>query len=341
MERSFRKPKPTLRDVARTAGVSVATVSRVLNTPDVVRPDTRTKVEAVIAQLRFVRSAAARTINTGRSKIIGALVPTLDSDIFAFTIDAIENRLAGFGLSLVVATTGDDRQIEVEKAKALIDIGVEGIFLSGVTHDAALHDLIDRTGVPAVAISYFDPGYPLPTIGYDNAAATAQAMRHLVDLGHRRIALVHGPAEHNDRTRDRIAGAAGFAAELTPLETELSIEGGSKAVTRAQAQGHRFDAYLCVSDVMAFGVLFALQRAGLRVPQDLSVMGIHDLPGARMTCPSLSTVRLPAREMGERAATALAHWVEDGLRPQSVCLPTDLKIRGSTAPRHPTDQAPK
>lgn len=326
------KRRANLRDVAHRADVSVATVSRVLNSPEVVKQDTRRRVEAAIEELGFFRSAAARAINTGRTKILGALIPTIDSDIFALTIEAMENRLADFGFSLVVATTEEDPDKEARKARELLDIGVEGLFIPGVTHSEDLHALIARSNVPTMAISYYDPGYHLPTVGYDNQEAARVALDHLLELGHRRIAVIHGPTEHNDRTRARLDGTRTEApgVTLTYFETELTVAGGCKAVAQSLAGDLAFDAYLCVSDVLAFGALFELQRRAIAVPSDASVMGIHDLPISEVIEPHLSTVRLPAREMGLKAAELLAAWVEDGSRPEPVYFPTKLVVRQST-----------
>ncbi|MGH1576578.1 LacI family DNA-binding transcriptional regulator [Planktotalea sp.] len=333
MNNQPRKKKPNLRDVAREAGVSVATVSRVLNTPDVVNAEKRQIVQAVIERLGFVRSAAARSINSGRTKIFGALVPTLDSDIFALTLDALEKQLAGLGMSLVVATTNDDPELETRKAEELLNIGVEGLFLSGVSHDEELLKLIERTRTPTLAMSYFDPQYRLPTIGYDNALAARQALEHLIELGHRNIAMVHGPTSNNDRTRARVEGTFAQGVDVSYFETELSAEGGSTATRKSLKTGDPYDAYLCASDVLAFGVLSALSREGIKVPNDVSVIGIHDLPSSSVTFPTLSTIRLPVQKMGICAANALFEWAEKDVRPESICLPTELKARESTQRR--------
>lgn len=330
------KKRANLRDVARAAEVSVATVSRVLNSPAVVQEETRKRVEKAIAELGFHPSAAARAINSGRTKIIGALIPTLDSDIFALTIDAIESRLADFGFSLVVATTGEDQEKEALKAKELLDIGAEGLFLSGVTHSDKLYSLLDHARVPAVVTSYFDPDFMYPTIGYDNRDAARIALDHLLDLGHKRIAVVHGPVQNNDRTRERVFGASTDRTDisLSYIEAELTVDGGCLIASQALKEGLKYDAFLCVSDVLAFGVIFEMQRNRILVPEDVSVMGIHDLPSAMSTHPRLSTVRLPAREMGQQAAEALAKWVNDDILPQSVCLKSVLKARESTGLRN-------
>lgn len=335
MKTTPEKKKANLRDVARHAGVSVATVSRVLNNPDVVKPDTRQRVEEAIETLGFFRSAAARAINTGRTKIVGALIPSLDNDIFALTIDAMENRLADFGFSLVVATTLEDPEKEARKARELTDIGVEGLFVAGMAHSDELYEIIRRFRLPTIAMSCYDPSFELPTIGYDNHQAARIALQHLLDLGHRNIAVVHGPTEHNDRTRDRIAGAQSDRRDtrITCIPTDLSVQGGCAAVARCLENRFETDAILCVSDVMAFGAIFELQRRGYRVPQDISVMGIHDLPGAPSINPPLSTVHLPARQMGRKAAEELSMWIEQGTVPEPVCFETRLVGRGSTQAR--------
>lgn len=332
MKKAFEKKKANLRDVARTAQVSVATVSRVLNSPDVVKPDTRQRVEEVIEELGFFRSAAARAINTGRTKIVGALIPSLDNDIFALTIDAMEDRLADFGFSLVVATTEEDPDKEARKAQELLDIGVEGLFVPGITHSDELYALIRRFRLPTIAVSYYEPSFELPTIGYNNQEAARIAMQHLLDLGHRKIVVVHGPTENNDRTRERLVGSRSDQpdVEMTFVPTELSIAGGCSAVAKCQNHQNDIDAYLCVSDVMAFGVIFELQRRSYKVPDDVSVIGIHDLPSAQSLNPSLTTVHLPARRMGQTAAEALSHWIENDTVPEPMCFQTRLMERGST-----------
>ncbi|MEM7596971.1 MAG: LacI family DNA-binding transcriptional regulator [Pseudomonadota bacterium] len=330
-----KKKKPNLRDVARTAEVSVATVSRVLNSPDVVNKATRDRVEGVIAQLGFVRSAAARAINSGRTRLLGALIPTLDSDIFSLTVNSIEQTLVEHGLSLIVATTDDDPEKEARKAQELLDVGVEGIFVTGVDHSDALYEILQRSRVPTVAISFYDAGYHLPTVGYDNRVAAEMACAHLMELGHARVAVVHGPLSGNDRTQARIDGTrAALAGKSCRLyETDLRVEGGVKAVQQIMQDTPRCDAIFCLSDVMAFGVLNELLRMGVDVPRDLSVISIHDLPASEYTFPPLTTVHLPARQMGRKAAESLAAWVEHDVRPDPVHLASRLVVRGSTRQR--------
>lgn len=324
--------RASLRDVARAAGVSVATVSRVLNTPEKVSKKTRERVEAKIAELRFLPNAAARIFSTGRTRAVGALVPTLDNAIFARVLDSLEDCLGERGLSLVVATTCDDPDVEFKKANDLLKIGAEALIVIGVTRSPAFNGLIDTARLPVVAISYFDPDYSLPTIGYDNGEGARIALRHLLDLGHRNISVIHGPADTNDRTRARMAAIqdAASGANLTFHETEISVGGGCEAALQLAQAGLQADACLCLSDVIASGVLLEFLRQGIRVPDQISVTGIDDLPSSAFTQPPLTTVHLPVATMGRKAGTAIADWLDTGRAPTPMSLPVSLVERQST-----------
>ncbi len=327
------KKRANLRDVAKMAGVSVATVSRVLNSPGSVTERTRARVLVAIDELRFVPSAAARAINSGRTRIVGALIPTLDNAIFARFLDAVERHLAPHQLSLIVATTNGDAATEREKAQNLVDIGAEGLIVSGIHHSQEFLDLVTKNQLPVIVTSYFDAQYRLPTIGYDNRVAARVAARHLFDLGHTEIAVIHGPRRSNDRTSARIAGIeeAELMTKLVFHEVDLSVAGGCAAVQALVASGESVSAILCLSDVLAMGALFELDRAGLKVPLDISVMGIDDLPGSSFTAPALTSVHLPVQEMGAQAAKALSAWIEMGQVPDPVALSSNLVVRHSTA----------
>ncbi|GAA6206777.1 LacI family DNA-binding transcriptional regulator [Cognatishimia sp. WU-CL00825] len=325
--------RANLRDVARAADVSVATVSRVLNTPNSVAPNTRDKVQAVITELRFTPSAAARAINSGRTRFVGALVPTLDNAIFARFLAALENRLDDFGLSCVVATTQESAEAEVRKAKSLLDIGAEGLILSGVSHAPELFETVRQAQLPTLATSYFDVSAPLPTIGYDNEHAARMGLTHLLELGHTKIAIIHGPAAHNDRTGARLAGIHSLNCQtLSFHEAEISMQGGCGAAQDIADLVDKPSALFCLSDVLAMGALFELQRLGYKIPKDFSILGMDDLPSARHTFPALTTIHLPVRRMGEKAGTAMGDWLENNVVPQPEMLEVKLEIRGSTLP---------
>lgn len=329
-----RKRRATLRDVAQAAEVSVATVSRVLNAPATVSPITRERVEGAIDSLRFMRSPAARAINSGRTRAVAALVPTLDHAIFARFLGAMETRLGELGLSLLVATTGGDPEREERKAWGLVEIGAEGLIVSGVSHSTGLDRLADRHDLPIVATSFFDPASTMPTIGYDNRAVARTALDHLTALGHRRIGVIHGPLEGNDRTQARLDAlkASSDRGQLSFHAGDLGVGGGCRATAAALALPDSPTALLCLSDVIALGAMFELQRAGLGIPGDMSVIGIDDLSWSKHSAPGLTSVSLPVSEMGAEAAAALASWIETQERPDHRVLSHRLVPRGSTGP---------
>ena len=334
MPRALTKKKSNLRDVAAFAGVSVATVSRVLNAPEKVSYETRERVEAAIAQLKFVPSAAARAINSGRSRIVAALLPTLDNAIYARVVNGLENRLAADGLSLIVAQTGHDLGEELRRARQMLDIGAEALIVTGISHESGLYDLMERTQIPVVAVSYFEDRHRLPTVGYDNAEAAGVAARHMAALGHKRVAALHGPAASNDRTRARIDAlkTANHGIDFQFFEVPLRVEGGRFGVTELLESDLDCTGIVCLSDVIAHGALFELQRRGFSVPHEMSIMGIENLPGSQFTFPSLTSVDLSVEEMGSRAANAISQWLENDARPQPVRLSAKLVWRASTAP---------
>lgn len=333
MRRPIKK-RSNLRDVAARSGVSVATVSRVLNTPEKVTTKTRTRVEQAIADLKFVPSAAARAMNRGNSGIVAALLPTLDNAIYARVVNGLETRFRSDGLSLIVAQTGDDPEAELNRAKKMIDIGAEALIVVGVTHSAGLYDLIESTQRPVVAISYYDKSSSIPTIGYDNWEAASVAARHFADLGHRHVGVLHGTAAGNDRTERRLNALAeqDFGIEFNFFEVAVSMAGGLDGINRLRRVHPEITGALCFSDVIAHGALHRLNALHLRVPDEFSIMGIENLPGSEFTYPQLTSVRLSVERMGELSASAIISWLKTEMRPPSVNLPVELVPRGSTAP---------
>ncbi len=333
MSDKARKNRYNLRDVASHAGVSVATVSRVLNASSQVSPATRDRVTAAMTELRFVPSAAARAINSGRTRMVAALLPTLDNSIYSRVVDGLENRLADFGLSLIVAQTWDDQNTEFERAKELINIGAEGFIVAGITHSEDFLELMEHIQMPVVAISYFAPDNKIPTVGYDNWEAAITAAQHLHELGHRKVAAVHGHLENNDRTRRRREALenSGLPIDFEFVQVEISVAGGCEAARRVLAEHNDITGVICFSDVLAIGAMNEFQRNGLAIPDDISVMGIEDLKSSKFAYPSLTSVRLHVQEMGEKAAEAIAIWLDEQKRPDPVKLGIELNKRESTS----------
>ena len=299
-----------LRQLAAETGLSTATISRALNNSDKVTERTRRKVQEAAERLGYSPNAAARALSIRRSRMIGAVIPTLEGSIFARFINAIEDSLAAHGYALVIATTGSDPEIEQKRALEMLRMGAEGLIVSGLQHQDELLRYIKSRGIPTVATSIFANRGALPSIGYDNRALGRMAAEYLAGLGHRRIGLVHGPVGDNDRTRLRIAGVLDRIEDAVTAEVPLTVSGGVEATRKLLAGERPPSAILCLSDVLALGVLFEAPRLGASIPQDLSVMGFDDLDWAASANPPLTTIALPVDEMGRQSANAIVERLE-------------------------------
>lgn len=302
--------------VAKAANVSISTVSRSYNHPELVNPATRKKIDAAVRRLGYIRNRAAQTIHGIRSGTIGLVVPTIDHAIFAEVIQAFSDAVEPYGFTLLVASHGYDLEREYGVLRKFLEHRVDGVALIGLDHSAESYNLIQRQEIPAISIWNYNKASLLPCIGADNRRAGELAARHLVDLGHRDIGMVFPPTTDNDRARDRQEGAMSVLATLprpTPkewiIETPYSISDTKEAVTRMLSQSARPTALLCGNDVLAVGAIYAAMRCGLRVPEDISIIGIGDFKGSREMEPGLTTVRLPARRIGELAGKELARLI--------------------------------
>jgi LacI family transcriptional regulator len=325
-----RKGRATIIDVGRVAGVSDATVSRALNNPETVSKATRQRIDDAIIQTGYVPNPLAKAMVSGRTYTVGALVPTLDHAIFSKFLNTLEGELSTNGYSLVVAVTDGDPVREVEKAKKLLAMGVEGLVVSGLSHNAELVDQAHRFKIPLVATSYFEADSLLPTIGYDNEKAAQMAADHLISLGHHTIAVLHGPIQNNDRTRSRLKGLKEIQSPVSFefIGTTLDYAGGSKAALKIS---NAASAVLCLSDILAMGVLFKLQDQGVRVPGDISLMGFDDMAPSEFLSPALTTLKLPIAQMGQATAVAICHYLKSGSAILSHELIPEIVIRRSTA----------
>jgi len=331
--------RPVLADVARLAQVSTASVSRVLNAPDTVRPATRNRVLAAIDQLGYVLDGAARALKSGRVRSIGAVVPTLDNAIFASAINALQRRLAQRDFTLLVASSDYDAAEELREARALLVRGVDGMVLVGSAHSPELYRLLTQKQVPCVHTWTYLPDEERASIGFDNRLAARRSVDYLVGLGHRNIAMVAGIAADNDRATARLQGVTeGLAAHglsldgTQALQRHYDVREGRDAARQLLASRTPPTAIICGNDLLAMGVLFEAQAQGIPVPAQLSIVGFDDLPIASSLVPPLTTVHVPAVDMGQRAADYLLARIH-GLEPSlHTRLEADLIVRGTTAP---------
>lgn len=312
-----------VRELAKATGYSVATISRVLNGSEAVKKATRERVLAVAKELDFFPNPMARALATRRTRVVGAVIPTIEHSIFATFIRAIEETLAEKSYSLVLAITDFDASLEKVRAFQLMNMGAEALVVSGLDHDAEMLSVAAARKVPVLCTSIYQPDAPLPTIGYDNYALGRQAAAYLRGLGHRRIAVLHGGTDDNDRTQLRLDGIRSVLSEdqrARYSQVPLSVTGGAAATREifSDTAAPPPSAILCLSDVLALGVMFEAQRLDLTIPDDLSVMGFDDLEWARAAHPPLTTIQLPVAEMGHATAAALIDCLDNkaGLAPK-------------------------
>jgi LacI family transcriptional regulator len=330
---------PTQSDVALRAGVSTATVSRVLNNPESVRPRVRAWVEKVISDLDYFPHGAARALASNRSRTIGAVFPTVNNEIFAAAINALEESLFSAGYTLVLSVSKYSLETEATQVRRLVERGIDGLVLVGNDHAAETYALIDQARLPFVSLLSYDPNSSRSNIGILNRDGGRAAVEHLISLGHSRIGMICGLTAENDRARGRYQGFTDALADqgLRPfrdavVEKPYTIEAGREAL-RELLDGDRLpDALVCGNDVLALGVLLEAQSRGLDVPRDLSIVGFDDLPLARHFRPALTTIAVPVEAAGRHAGTSLVAAIAASGPVVSLCLEAPLLVRASTAP---------
>lgn len=329
---------PTVQDVARAAGVSTATVSRALNQPDSVRPALREKVLAAVARLGYVAHAGARALSLRRSGTVGVVVPTVDNAIFASGLQAFQRRLSAAGQVVLLAFSDYDPAQELTQVQALLARGVDALALTGLSQQPELLALLARRGLPWVHTGIFPAPPGSACVGFRNRVAIGRAVQYLLDLGHRRIAMLAGVTAHNDRAAERVAGvrealaAAGLQLPARWLaEAPYTVQAAREA-TRALLQGPAPTALLCGNDVLAFGALLECAAAGIEVPAALSVVGFDDLDLARQWRPTLTTLHVPTERMWTLAADYLLGRLDGSVaEPVQQELQVELVVRESTA----------
>lgn len=332
------RQRPRIEDVATAAGVSTATVSRVLNGLGVREP-LRLRVQAAVATLGYVPHAGARALMLHRTGTVGAIFPTVDNAIFAQAIDALQRRLGEDGLQLLIATSGYSNEHEMRQAVNLVARGVDALALCGVSQRPELPAFLHQRGTPCVHVMSV-PGPPdAVCVGFDNGAAIGQAVRYLVDLGHRRIGMLAGITRDNDRAAARVAGArAALQAaglEMSPaglVERPYALDAARDGLRELMSARARPTALLCGNDVLAFGALLEAQHQGIEVPRALSIIGFDDLDLARHLHPALTTIRVPAEAMWRLAGDRLVAALRGEPVPRSTAVEVSLVVRGSTGP---------
>ncbi|WP_281973175.1 LacI family DNA-binding transcriptional regulator [Ruegeria faecimaris] len=330
------KTAPTLEDVAKLAGVSTATVSRCLNSPNLVVQATRDRVQSAVDALGYTPNFAARVMAARRSHTIGAIIPTMENAIFARGLQAFQEELRQHGYTLLVSSSAYQPEIEEEQIRNLVARGADGLLLIGHDRDSRIYDYLAKRRIPVLIAWSFQADAPVPSVGFDNRAAMAELANQVIKLGHRTLGMISGVSTGNDRARLRIEGVQEAMRRnnipndrLTIVETPYEIENGAEAFSRLMSRQDRPTAVLCGNDVLAIGASRRAKEMGLRVPQDVSVTGFDDIELAQITDPGLTTVHVPHREMGRRAALELVGLIEKPTESCNVQLRTNLVERQS------------
>jgi LacI family transcriptional regulator len=327
-------PPSTLLDVARQAGVSPSTVSRILNGTARVSEDKRLAVLAAIAQMNFAPNQMAQGLKKGRSMTIGIVVQDISSPFFDETLRGVDDGLKGTGYASVIVSGHWNADEEADRIRLLLARKVDGIILlSGRISDEAVLQFANQRPIVST-------GRDLRTknaIGFklDNEHGAFLAVRHLIELGHRRIAFVSGPANNVD-AGERLTGYTRALREADiPLDPKLMVEGDFHEASGLMAVNHLFEtqqqftAVFAANDLSAYGVRLCLYRKGIRVPDDISLVGFDDLPGSSYTTPPLTTIHQPLYDIGRIATNALLRLI-NGESAHSEVPPLELVVRETT-----------
>ena len=330
---------PTLEDVARRAGVSTATVSRCLNSPERVVEQTRARVLKAVRDLGYAPNFNARALAAKRTNTFGAIIPTMENAIFARGLQAFQEELGKHGITLLVASSSYSPDLENEQVRALAARGADALLLIGHDRTPETYAFLERRQIPYVITWAYAPDRARLSIGFDNRRAMTVLAREVLALGHRRLGLITAPREGNDRARGRYLGVCDAMADcgldpqgLTVVETRYGIDTGAAAFESLMRGPSAPTAVVCGNDVLAAGALKRAREMGIGVPGDVSITGFDDIELADIVTPGITTMHVPHREMGRRAAELLVALRNGEQEGRSMELDATLRWRDSLGP---------
>lgn len=332
--------RPTIDDVARLAGVHKATVSRALNrsTEGLVGRDTVVRVREAADALGYVPNIMARGLRTASSMTIGVVIPDLTNPLFPPIVRGIENHLLSRGYTALLANTDENEAMERVAIGSLLARRVDGLIIGSGHRDDATLEEIHRAGVRAVLLNRDAGDIPYPLVVGQDAEGILASIEHLVGLGHRDLLHIAGPPGLSTSAARRVAfetacAEAGVRGRVMEVDS-LTAEAGQRAAeAMLDDVTDRPTAVVAGNDLIALGVLRTLRAHGIQCPADMSIVGFNDMVFAEDLHPPLTTVRVPARQMGEEAARLLLRMLDTGESETGrVLLPVSLVVRGSTGP---------
>ncbi|QGQ95214.1 LacI family transcriptional regulator [Paenibacillus psychroresistens] len=331
--------KTTIKDVAKKAGVSISTVSRVINGMDRVSKSTTKKVQLAVETLNFYPDHVARAMINKKTQTIGLIVPQLSNEYWALMSEVIQNQLWLNGYTTLISSTDNETDKENAYLKMYIERRVDGIIYCApsqhLSGDQQQMDMLKRSGVPIVTL---DPSVVgISCVTGDHLLGSFNAVEHLIQLGHRNIAYIGGPVVSIEREFGYRKAMMMHRLNLNEALI-LTVNGqtpkeGYRALQQLLASGEKFDALFCGNDMLAFGAIKALEEANIRVPEDVAVVGYDDIQSASLFKPTLTTVRQPISDIGKELIGLLLQCMDQEVgnrTPRKIVVPTELIVRESS-----------
>ncbi len=332
------KNRPSLKDVAALAGVSTASISRCINNPQKVAATTRLRIQQAVETLGYVPHFGGRALARNRTNTIGAIIPTMDNAMFASGLQAFQETLSQAGVTLLVGSSNYDPAQEFTQIQSLLSQGADGLLLIGEARPEKTRNFLAQHSVPHVLAWCFPKTGGSHAVGFDNQKSGYAIAEHVIAHGHRKLSVIAGLRDGNDRAQDRLLGIQGAInahpeVRLLGLEEcKYSFEEAGAALDSILSGPDSPTAVICGSDVLAVGAMLRARDLGLCIPKDISITGFDDINLARVTTPGLTTVRVPQDEMGRKAAHVLLGLLNtDNPHGQSFELMTTIINRGTLA----------
>jgi LacI family transcriptional regulator len=343
--------RATLRDVALLAGVHISTVSRALNpqTQHLLTPEVVEEIRRISKSLNYRRNAAAHSLRTNRTRLVGVVLPDITNPVFPPIIRGIEDGLAKHGYLAILANTDGHLDREAEIAETLLARGVDGLILASVEREDRAISQLTAEGLPIVTVNRRVDDPAVSSVVNDEADGIRLVLTHLVSLGHSSVANIAGPQSLSTGVeRYRAFETQRRALSLKPDQRLIAFAAafneaeGDRCTEELLGRGITFSAIVCSNDRLAIGAIAALRRAGLECPENISITGYNDMPLVDRLSPSLSTVRIQQYEVGRDAVGVLFEMIETPAArrtPRHLIRPVELVIRDSTSARAAGNEA--
>lgn len=327
------------KDVARIAGVSTATVSRAMNYPDRVSEPVLARIESVVKSLGWAPHGAARALASRRTGAIGAVFPTLTYGDFPRAIQALQHALAENSYTLLLSFSEYDLDQELRQVRMLLERGVDGIVLVGKLHHPDVPDLLARYKVPFLNAFVYDPKSPETSVGPDNYKALHRLTNYLVELGHTRFGIIGQSTKNNDRVQARLQGVKDALAEhAIAVHPRHQVEGlwgireGKLLIRQILKHAPQPTALVCGNGYLAVGAMLECERLGIRVPEDISIVGYDDFEFMAEIPTAITTVRVSGEDVGRRCAEIIVSRLAGGSdEPPHECS-AEILVRASSGP---------